>query len=873
MSKLSENQELFKKERLVMEKLLANNPNYFGTALGLDPKEFQVVQPIQYNTAYEELTCVGLWPEKNLLTATLEVKLPFGFLSGLCAPGSHEYVRFFIDWDDDGDFSDANEDLGIASVNVHDIPEVKKHHLCYAVPRSFKPFLATCKAPYIVRLRAILSWNLVPPPGVWNFIPIWGNVLDCWVQVDPVAGKILGIVSQEAVSDGKATKKKKNEESHAGSKPTPIEAERSQFLELIQKNPNYFGTSPESDIAALKPLKCDTSYEELKCIGLYPEENFLEAVLEVKRPNGFLGDLCSPGSYEHVRFFIDWNGDGDYVDMNDDAGVTSVNVHDIPEARQVRLCYGLGKRFKALRATCQKPYIVKLRAILSWQQVPTGPSFVPVWGNIRECWIQIDPTDKVPRHLVGEIDDPTANACVQSTLVTSCLTGGTPLTAIEILGSAGGAPFTHYTLRYSWGGNPPVNDAVVYPDCSRPPASPSSTTPVLGGTLGYLDVTLLPPGVTEFTVYLDVFGSGGSHILATRTFQVRTQAVEITAAATVNAFVAEDPFHPGTFTKLIKATNDVNPAVPEVSIGGAFSVTGSAYIVGCDRIMTQYALVHFDAPPATPVPNVPNATGGTPLVAPVIYGDSPDHPWQSGCFPLTTPNTIINGNLVALWKTDHCSFLGFDYTVPKVKPKPFWGSPPLNGRYVILLEARDRMELGGTYPGDFAAKQQVVVWIDNKQVVADLTAIGGIAGCGDLLLSDFVGTTAEVRGIAWDPPIEPTAPQQAPNDNFGSFNLGFQKNGGGGGGITAATPNVRVPNVWPGPLAPGADGTLANWDIVGALDGGPGPLPAGSPKLARGERCAYVITLHVQDTTHAGDSGSPHQANALYAINIINDIT
>lgn len=65
MSKLSENQELFKKERLVMEKLLANNPNYFGTALGLDPKEFQVVQPIQYNTAYEELTCVGLWPEKT----------------------------------------------------------------------------------------------------------------------------------------------------------------------------------------------------------------------------------------------------------------------------------------------------------------------------------------------------------------------------------------------------------------------------------------------------------------------------------------------------------------------------------------------------------------------------------------------------------------------------------------------------------------------------------------------------------------------------------------------------------------------------------------------------------------------------------------
>ena len=190
-----------------------------------------------------------------------------------------------------------------------------------------------------------------------------------------------------------------------------------------------------------------------------------------------------------------------------------------------------------------------------------------------------------------------------------------------------------------------------------------------------------------------------------------------------------------------------------------------------------------------PVPNVPNATGGHPARGARDLRRQSRPPLAVGVLSAHDAEHDHKRESGRAVETDHCSFLGFDYTVPKVKPKPFWGSPPLNGRYVILLEARDRMELGGTYPGDFAAKQQVVVWIDNKQVVADLTAIGGIAGCGDLLLSDFVGTTAEVRGIAWDPPIDPTAPQQAPNDNFGSYNLGFQKNGGGGGGITAATPN------------------------------------------------------------------------------------
>jgi hypothetical protein len=380
-----------------------------------------------------------------------------------------------------------------------------------------------------------------------------------------------------------------------------------------------------------------------------------------------------------------------------------------------------------------------------------------------------------------------------------------------------------------------------------------------------------------------VYDSGAGHLQATRDFQLKTVAVEITAAAKVNTVVAEDAFlhplvgPPAGIIKQIKAglNPDPNPLVPELSIGGSFSVDGSAYVVGCNRLMTQYQLVEFALNPNNPVPAFPSAVGGTNLVPNVVYGDNPaTHPWQSGC-PLgaITPNTIENGDLVAVWGSEFCVF-PFPHNVPKVQGT-FWNSNPLNGRYVIFLEVDDRALPLGTYPGTLAATDQVTVWIDNQSPIAKINSIGGITGCGDLRLSDYLTSTAEVRGVAWDPPIDSSAPQKAPNDNFGSYGLSFQKDGDplAGGPIPPATPGVRVPNIWPGPLLITDEGTLANWDIVSALDGGAGPLPPHSPKLVRGTRCAYVISLSVVDTTHVGDSGNHNSAGpVLYAINVINDL-
>src|ERR1700726_668630 len=71
--------------------LLAHNPNYFGTA----PDSFYgPVSPLYYETTYEQLECIGYNPLLRVLSATIEIKLPYGFDGDLCSNGSFKYVRF-----------------------------------------------------------------------------------------------------------------------------------------------------------------------------------------------------------------------------------------------------------------------------------------------------------------------------------------------------------------------------------------------------------------------------------------------------------------------------------------------------------------------------------------------------------------------------------------------------------------------------------------------------------------------------------------------------------------------------------------------------------------------------------------------------------
>ena len=80
----------------------------------------------------------------------------------------------------------------------------------------------------------------------------------------------------------------------------------------------------------LFPTDGDTSFEELRCVGLYPESDLLEAVLTVKQSTGYSGRLCGNGSTEYVAFWIDFNDGNGFQYM----GTSTVNVHDLALFRE-----------------------------------------------------------------------------------------------------------------------------------------------------------------------------------------------------------------------------------------------------------------------------------------------------------------------------------------------------------------------------------------------------------------------------------------------------------------------------------------------------------------------------------------------------------
>lgn len=82
-----------KPERLNFKTLLLQNPNYFGTLpkLGGVP-----VKKINFDTTFEQLTCLGLSQAANRLEAVIQIKQPSGYGTDSCGAGTPEYVRFFV---------------------------------------------------------------------------------------------------------------------------------------------------------------------------------------------------------------------------------------------------------------------------------------------------------------------------------------------------------------------------------------------------------------------------------------------------------------------------------------------------------------------------------------------------------------------------------------------------------------------------------------------------------------------------------------------------------------------------------------------------------------------------------------------------------
>ncbi|HET8550370.1 MAG TPA: hypothetical protein VFL57_20305 [Bryobacteraceae bacterium] len=286
------------------------------------------------NTFWEELTCVGYNPQTNLLEAVVSIKRSTGYSGGLCTTGSKEYVRFFVDYG--GGF----QDLGFTSFDAHDIPDPggTLHPIEYMVrmPLPDAGQRRCCRHGVIPTVRAVLSWN-TPPPTNPNLLGPFGNRLDARIQLAPkpyslaclledikIDLPVLKMLDLEQALPKKSTplastkfeKFRKYRQAkipdhralapvvHAFSgqqAPQGAQISPAQFAELAKLNVNW-----QAILDALSQSSADVSFEELTCVGLETAADTLGAVIHVKQPTGYSGDLCEDGSKEYVAFWADW---------------------------------------------------------------------------------------------------------------------------------------------------------------------------------------------------------------------------------------------------------------------------------------------------------------------------------------------------------------------------------------------------------------------------------------------------------------------------------------------------------------------------------------------------------------------------------------
>jgi hypothetical protein len=461
-------------ERAGFRSLLASNPNYFGTA---KESGFPVVQEIAGDTSYEQIDCVSYNPALNLLEATISVKQTSGYGGGLCQPGSLEFIRFFLD------YGSGWVDAGLATVSVHDIPEALDCFDAAVFPLSYTATVQVdreqrpCWSPVLPAARAILSWSVIPTGP--DFIPVWGDVAQCNVQIQPRPPFVLDVLARL----GKEAKPLKLPPSRAYAGEVPLPAPPPQPLDLAELAKRYGPADKDQEQAAAVPahrfgyaelaqaasgaaldsqaieqhiaawqaaglswtdaasavIKTggDVTYEQLECVGLDNNVSNLVASFQVKLPDGYNGGLCQAGSTEYVAFWASgWDDSCGWTYL----GTAGVAVHDISPLPEGGLCYAaiLPVDLTHQRRSCKEPKELRIRAVLSWNVPPStsDPDAEPVWGNILDAHVQVGPGPVIPPGTVTPLIGVLGGIPVSQIDLGTGLT--TPLATFALLG--GSAP-------------------------------------------------------------------------------------------------------------------------------------------------------------------------------------------------------------------------------------------------------------------------------------------------------------------------------------------------------------------------------------------------------------------------------------------------
>lgn len=188
------------------------------------------------NTTFEELACVGLTPSLDQLAAVVLLNTNAGYSGPLCGAGSTEHVRFYVSHDDGASWTDAGAD----SFAVYDTPGPRPlHHAVNLIAPMRKPFCWIRNHPTV---RAILSWNVPPPPGQPDWVPVWGDVRTVRVRprsrVFPVLGDLIDVGAVQISADL----------SHLIAPHTPVQL-------LPQPTPSVAELAKEYRRAKVEPLR------------------------------------------------------------------------------------------------------------------------------------------------------------------------------------------------------------------------------------------------------------------------------------------------------------------------------------------------------------------------------------------------------------------------------------------------------------------------------------------------------------------------------------------------------------------------------------------------------------------------------------------